>query len=124
MMLCDDFCFHFMHRLFHSKNQLLPLYQMFHKQHHEFNETVSIAAEYAHPVEFALCNLLPLFSGLFVLRSKCHFITFVFFGTFKLPFDYEEAERVSGQLALGTCRIFMPRFLGARWGDFFTWRIR
>lgn len=71
-----DFTFHVTHRAFHCNWKYLPLYQKFHKMHHEFTHTISIAFTYAHPVEFLICNLLPLISGILILGQSCHFITF------------------------------------------------
>jgi methylsterol monooxygenase len=51
--------FYWAHRLFHSKS----LYATFHKQHHEFNGTIGIAAEYANPVEQIFANTLPTIGG-------------------------------------------------------------
>lgn len=116
MLFCEDFTFYFMHRLFHSKSKYLPLYQWFHKQHHEFNETVSIAAEYAHPIEFAICNLFPVFSGLFLLRNKCHFITFLIWATCRICETHESHSGydfpVPISLLLGNLFKLIPPFLG------------
>lgn len=56
LVIMEDFCFHMMHRLFHTKWKYLPLYQLFHKKHHEFIQTVSIAFVYVHPIEYIFCN--------------------------------------------------------------------
>jgi len=53
------------HRLFHHG----PLYRMFHKKHHEFVGTVSIAAENAHPVETILANVGPTFGACLLLGA-------------------------------------------------------
>ena len=47
-MLCEDFFFYWTHRLLHHPR----FYSRFHKTHHEYNNTVSFASEYCHPVEF------------------------------------------------------------------------
>jgi sterol desaturase/sphingolipid hydroxylase (fatty acid hydroxylase superfamily) len=77
---------------------------------------VSIAAEYAHPVEFAICNHYPLFAGSFILRKKMHFTTFVLWGTFRVC---ETHEAHSGydfpapiSLMLGNVFKMIPPFLG------------
>ena len=58
-MLCEDATFYWSHRFLH-----LPfIYSYIHKMHHNFNQTVSIAAEYTHPIEFALGNMIPTAVG-------------------------------------------------------------
>jgi len=53
-MLCEDFFFYWCHRLLHHPK----LYPYIHKIHHEYNITISIAAEYAHPLEFLFGNIV------------------------------------------------------------------
>lgn len=74
-MLADDFMFYWGHRIFH-----LPfLYPYIHKKHHEYYNSISIAAEYAHPVEFALNNVLPTSLGYILLGSNIHLISFILY---------------------------------------------
>jgi len=70
-MMCEDFTFYWMHRMFHHPK----LYPHVHKMHHSFNTTVGIAAEYAHPLEFVLCNMLPTAVGPAILGPTCHVVT-------------------------------------------------
>lgn len=44
-----------------------------HKKHHEFKVNNGISAEYAHPVEDVLANVLPTFAGMLLMRA--HFVT-------------------------------------------------
>jgi methylsterol monooxygenase/4-alpha-methyl-delta7-sterol-4alpha-methyl oxidase len=67
-MLCEDFTFYWSHRLLHHPR----LYPHIHKMHHTFNTTVGIAAEYAHPVEFVLGNMLPTSVGPLILGPNVH----------------------------------------------------
>lgn len=60
MMLVEDFAFYWSHRMLHTPY----LYKKVHKVHHEFNNTVSIAATYAHPVEYFLAIYYPPLTGL------------------------------------------------------------
>lgn len=74
MMLCEDFSFYWAHRLLHT----FPfLYKKVHKIHHEFVNSVSISASYAHPVEYVLGNSVPTALGFMILGNKCHFITYL-----------------------------------------------
>jgi len=57
--ISNDFFFYCFHRLFHEFPSLYKL----HKIHHEFNFTKGIVAEYAHPIEGLVCNILPTLSG-------------------------------------------------------------
>jgi sterol desaturase/sphingolipid hydroxylase (fatty acid hydroxylase superfamily) len=61
--MCNDIGFYWAHRIFHSK----LLYATFHKQHHQFNGTVGIAAEYANPVEQILANMIPSLIGVILV---------------------------------------------------------
>jgi len=70
-MLCEDFCFYWTHRALHSK----ALYAAIHKMHHTHQTTVGIAAEYAHPVEFVLGNMLPTSVGPMILGPRAHMLT-------------------------------------------------
>lgn len=44
-----------------------PQFYWIHKKHHEYTTTISIAAEYAHPIEFILSNSIPTIIGFKVL---------------------------------------------------------
>ena len=61
--LLEDFTFYCSHRFLHWK----VIYPYIHKIHHEHNTTVTIAAEYAHPIEFILGNMLPTAVGPLIL---------------------------------------------------------
>lgn len=58
--LFNGVTFYAAHRLFHSKF----LYSAIHKQHHEFNGTIGIAAEYANPIEQIFANMIPSLAGM------------------------------------------------------------
>ena len=55
MMIMEDSSFYWGHRLLHTPF----FYKRIHKIHHEFNNTISIAAVYAHPLEYLLGNSVP-----------------------------------------------------------------
>ena len=70
-MIIDDTLFYWIHRLFH-----IPFfYKLFHKKHHEYNNTVGIAAIYAHPIEYLFGNLLPVVLGPAILSTQSHYAT-------------------------------------------------
>ena len=70
-MIVEDFGFYCSHRTLHHPK----LYSQIHKVHHTYNQTVSIAAEYCHPIEFVLANLLPTGLGPLILGPKMHIFT-------------------------------------------------
>ena len=70
MMIVFDTLFYWSHRLFHTS----WLYKKFHKQHHEYQVTVSIATSYNHPFDFIITNVAPSLISLIALR-KIHIIT-------------------------------------------------
>lgn len=64
-ILAEEITFYYSHRLLHTKY----LYTLIHKKHHEWITPVSVTAIYCHPIEHILSNLLPLFSGVFIMGS-------------------------------------------------------
>ena len=76
----EDFCFYWSHRFLHIK----AIYPYFHKVHHRYTNTISVATEYVHPVEYILGNLFPAIAGGLILRKNCHFATFISFVTMRL----------------------------------------
>lgn len=61
-----------LHRMSHIKHKSFPVYQWIHKWHHEFSKPVSIANQYAHPIEHAFVNTLSFLSGMLILGNKLH----------------------------------------------------
>jgi sterol desaturase/sphingolipid hydroxylase (fatty acid hydroxylase superfamily) len=61
----NDFLFFFGHRILHHKS----IYKYVHKEHHRFQHTIGVAAEYAHPVEEVVSNLIPTLIGCFLMGS-------------------------------------------------------
>eukprot|EP01102_Stenamoeba_stenopodia_P015134 TRINITY_DN5125_c0_g1_i1.p1 TRINITY_DN5125_c0_g1~~TRINITY_DN5125_c0_g1_i1.p1 ORF type:complete len:317 (-),score=44.03 TRINITY_DN5125_c0_g1_i1:21-971(-) len=52
----EEIGFYYSHRALHHSR----IYKWIHKQHHEFKAPIGMAAEYAHPFEFAVSNLVPI----------------------------------------------------------------
>ena len=77
--------------------------------------TVTLAAEYAHPVEYFLGNILPSVTGSFLLGSKIHyyyFLSMIVLRTFKAT------ERHSGYMFPWSWGGFYPPFTTASFHDF------
>jgi len=62
--LANDFMFHFSHKLLH----LNFLYKWIHSVHHQYNNVIGISAEYAHPIEYIIGNVLPTTVGPLLLH--------------------------------------------------------
>jgi sterol desaturase/sphingolipid hydroxylase (fatty acid hydroxylase superfamily) len=80
-LLMEDLFFYIGHSTLHR-----PQFYWIHKKHHEYANTVSIAAEYAHPIEHVFGNSLPTFIGYKVLSHiyPVHSITIWVFLTFRI----------------------------------------
>lgn len=57
-MLAGEFTFYWVHRIIH-----LPNFYWIHKEHHEYNVTMSLAPQYAHPIEHIFANTIPVGIG-------------------------------------------------------------
>jgi len=58
-MILEDFIFYLSHRLLHTT----LCYKYIHKIHHEHNNTFSFSSVFAHPLEYAIGNVLPFSAG-------------------------------------------------------------
>lgn len=111
--MMDDFTFYFSHRLFHCKSKYLPMYQWFHKQHHEFKHTISIAFVYGHPLEYCICNWFVLHSGIFLMGylqglSHVHFVTYVMWLNLRIA---ESMEGHSGYIFPKAVSVLLGNFM-------------
>ena len=59
-IVVEDALFYWVHRMLH---EVPGLYARVHKKHHDFRSPITIAAEYAHPVETLLGNFVPFLTG-------------------------------------------------------------
>lgn len=60
-----EILFYYAHRLLRTR----PLYRRYHKGHHRFTCPTAFSAQYAHPVEHLVANVLPIALPPLVLRS-------------------------------------------------------
>jgi len=72
-MIVEDTSFYWIHRFMHMDF----IYPYIHKIHHKYVNTVSIASEFCHPVEFVCVNLLTTSLGAFILGKKTHLFTYM-----------------------------------------------
>ncbi|CAG9329125.1 unnamed protein product [Blepharisma stoltei] len=69
---------------FHALNHYGPLYRNIHKKHHQYNITIGISAEYAHPIEFIMVNIAALSTGVIILRKRMHYISFLSYMSYRI----------------------------------------
>eukprot|EP01091_Cochliopodium_minus_P017034 TRINITY_DN6566_c0_g2_i1.p1 TRINITY_DN6566_c0_g2~~TRINITY_DN6566_c0_g2_i1.p1 ORF type:complete len:329 (-),score=34.68 TRINITY_DN6566_c0_g2_i1:79-1065(-) len=89
-----EICFYFSHRLLHHP----LLYKRFHKQHHEYKDTISISAEHSSFVESLISAQIP---SLVILLSGCHYSLFLSILILRLYTTYEVHSGYSFPWSLG-----------------------
>lgn len=63
--LVEEVGFYYSHRLMHHPR----LYKHIHKIHHEWTAPIGIICIYAHPIEHAISNVLPIMLGPIIMKS-------------------------------------------------------
>lgn len=79
-MIVEDFLTYWAHRLMHHPY----FYAKYHKMHHEYSETVMLAAEYSHPFEYVTLNLIPSALAVLLLQGRVHLVTHMLWMTLRL----------------------------------------
>ncbi|TPX24742.1 hypothetical protein DIZ76_010180 [Coccidioides immitis] len=77
-LLIREALFYYSHRLLHHR----IFYARIHKLHHRFTAPVALAAQYAHPIEHIVANVLPITLPPALLKS--HILTFWTFLAYEL----------------------------------------
>ena len=116
-MLIEDFTFYWSHRLLHNK----IFYNKIHKQHHEYVQTVSCSALYAHPIEFILGNLLPSAIGPIILGRNMHFLTYIVYAAMVL---HETHDGHSGYTFSWSPHRVIPFTFDAEFHIFHHWKYK
>jgi methylsterol monooxygenase/4-alpha-methyl-delta7-sterol-4alpha-methyl oxidase len=112
-ILVEDCLFYWSHRILHSAY----LYKNIHKQHHEFNISISVASEYSHPLEFFIGNIVPVGAGPFILRVlsiDVHILTWFLWITFR---SFHTSEGHSGYNLPFSPFRFLPFGVSSRFHD-------
>jgi sterol desaturase/sphingolipid hydroxylase (fatty acid hydroxylase superfamily) len=67
-MLVEDFSFYWFHKFSHTN----WIYPHIHKVHHRYNETISVASDYEHPLGYLMNSVIPSSLGVAILGRKMH----------------------------------------------------
>ena len=80
-LFMEDVLFFWSHYFLHS-----PQLYWSHKKHHEYNITVTLAATYAHPIEYLLGNCIPFGLGYRILSgfTGVHVVTIMIWSIYRL----------------------------------------
>lgn len=85
-MMASELLFYWMHRVVHH-----PKLYWIHKQHHEYNVTITLAAQYAHPIEHIFANSIPVGIGYKFLSKvyPVHIFTILIWYTMRMFETYD-----------------------------------
>lgn len=87
--LLEDFITYFVHRMFHHPF----LYKRFHKQHHEYFNTLVYSYEYINPIEYAVSDIISNLGGPVLLGDRAHMFPVLVFMALQ---NLESSEAHSG----------------------------
>ena len=107
-----DMSFYWSHRLLHH-----PKLYWIHKQHHQYNITITLAATYAHPIEFIFGNIIPYSLGFLILKNftSVHIVSIIIWNFYGI---LDTSEGHSGY-EWDWCQLsFFPWKLKANYHDF------
>jgi sterol desaturase/sphingolipid hydroxylase (fatty acid hydroxylase superfamily) len=110
-MFCEDFTSYHTHKAIHHK----WIYPYIHKLHHEYYMPICISAEFAHPVEFIVSNMLPSVIGPKLLGHRIHLFTVMIWTAFRTT---ETIEDHSGYEFSFSPYRFIPFCGSASYHDF------
>jgi sterol desaturase/sphingolipid hydroxylase (fatty acid hydroxylase superfamily) len=116
-MIIEDFFFYLSHRLLHTDY----FYSKIHKIHHEFKESVSISAIYAHPIEYIMGNILPSSIAPLLLGNKMHMMTYLVYIVMVL---HESHDGHSGYSFSWCPHRVIPMTFDADFHIFHHWKFR
>ena len=60
------------------------LYKHIHKLHHKYTQAVGICATFAHPIEYAFGNMIPVGIPCLLLGSRMHFYTYLVWVVYRI----------------------------------------
>jgi sterol desaturase/sphingolipid hydroxylase (fatty acid hydroxylase superfamily) len=110
-MIMEDVLFYWSHRMLHHPK----IYRFIHKRHHEYIDPISIAAEYAHPIENVLANMIPTSIGMHLLGHRVHYVTWMMWLLIRV---FETADGHSGYEFSWSPFRLLPLSGSAKYHDF------
>lgn len=91
-MYCEDMFYYWTHRILMHWG---PTYPYIHKTHHSYKETIGLATEYTHPIDYVL-NALPTALSCAVLGQRMHFTSLLSFTFLRVweTFDFHSGFEI------------------------------
>ena len=111
-LFVEDIAFYWSHYLLHQ-----PQFYWIHKKHHKYNVTITLAATYAHPLEYFFGNMIPFALGSQILSYyvNVHIVTIMIWAIFRF---FETCEGHSGYAWTWGQLAFIPWKLGSEYHNF------